>query len=302
MFMSMVSRRIQLGLLVASILIIQKIAGYGSPQTIKPVPAAGKNTSALQGALGETPKGWVVPSGYSARLVAEGSKPGHHSVLLEKKAQVTNAAPFGNIMRAFSAVPYRGTKLRFRATVRYMGDQPEGRAQMWMRVDRAKDNMGFFDNMENRPITDNAWRSYEITGPIADDAEGINLGLILKGSGKAWMDAVTIEAFDGKKWAPVPEDRLSAHFVPTAKTLDPKTEKAIVAELRERALPLATVEAGHGFDDLAPLDKIVGNARKLRPYGSWHARILPNEASAAGIPGRKERLYCLRHRSQLARE
>ena len=38
-------------------------------------------------------------------------------------------------------------------------------------------------------------------------------------------------------------------------------EQAAVQWMRQNAIPLKTVEAGHGFDDLQPLDKVVGNAR-----------------------------------------
>jgi erythromycin esterase len=261
--MNATTLRCMLILLVACTLGARMKFGFGAPQkATKPAPTTAENASMLQGKPGETPKGWFVPvEGYSARLVAEGATPGRHSVLLQKDGQSANAGPFGNIMRTFNAMPYRGKKLRFRAMVRFEGMPLFGRTQMWLRVDRQNHQMGFFDNMGNRPITNSAWRSYEITGPVADDAAFVNIGLMLLGDGKAWMDAVTIEVFDGKQWALVPSDHLSANFVPTAKALDPKTEQAIVAQLKARAVPLATVEAGHGFDDLAPLDKIVGDAR-----------------------------------------
>ena len=43
--------------------------------------------------------------------------------------------------------------------------------------------------------------------------------------------------------------------------LQPALRDAIVAELRARAIPFKTVMAGAGFDDLAALDRIVGDAR-----------------------------------------
>lgn len=93
---------------------------------------------------------------------------------------------FGNLMCNFRALPYRGKKLRFRAMVRFAGVGAESTTHMWMRIDRANNaGMGFFDNMQNRPITANAWRPYEITGPVANDAEYISIGLFLLGDGKA---------------------------------------------------------------------------------------------------------------------
>jgi erythromycin esterase len=38
-------------------------------------------------------------------------------------------------------------------------------------------------------------------------------------------------------------------------------EEAFVDWARQNAIPLKTVEAGHGFEDMAPVGKIVGDAR-----------------------------------------
>jgi C-terminal processing protease CtpA/Prc len=54
--------------------------------------------------------------------------------------------------------------------------------------------MGFFDNMNDRPIRSAEWAYYEITGEVAPDAESLNFGMMLQGSGKAWLDDVTLEA------------------------------------------------------------------------------------------------------------
>jgi len=195
-------------------------------------------------------------------MIAEGSKPGRHSVLLQHAATQSQKAPFGNLMLTFNATPYRGKKVRFSANVRFEGTGAGNQTQMWMRVDRADSaGIGFFDNMGERPITAATWKPYEITGLIDADAQYLRIGLLLLGQGKAWMDGVLVEVFDGKSWTPIPADHLSPNYVPTKEPLDPNLEKAIVAQIKEHAVPLATVEAGHGFDDLAPLDKIVGDAR-----------------------------------------
>ena len=43
--------------------------------------------------------------------------------------------------------------------------------------------------------------------------------------------------------------------------LDPQVARAVVAEIKERAIPFTAVEAGSGFDDLLPLQKAIGDAR-----------------------------------------
>lgn len=224
----------------------------------------------IQGKLGEEPKGWQVPTaGFSAHLVPINAQTAGRAALLQKEKGAKQTAPFGNLMRAFSAAPYHGKKLRFRATVRFertLGTQPNAlqpdEAHLWMRVDRANNaGMSFFDNMENRPITSPERKPYEIVGPISDDAETVLIGLLLIGEGRAWMDSATVEVWENERWTPIPEGKLVLDPTPASKALDPKLEQTLVAQLKERALPIKTVEAGHGFEDLAALDQIVGDAR-----------------------------------------
>src|SRR5436305_327158 len=76
--------------------------------------------TAFQGTAGETPKGWFVSTqGYTARIVAESAKSEEHGVLLQKNASTADSAEFGNLMRSFSAAPFRGKRLRFRASLRF---------------------------------------------------------------------------------------------------------------------------------------------------------------------------------------
>ncbi len=98
---------------------------------------------------------------------------------------------FGNLLQAIDARPWRGRIVRLRAAVR-AEVAGTGRAQLWLRVDRAGGGMGFFDNMGDRPITSPEWREYVLEGPVAGDAEQIYFGLMLLGEGKAWIDAVDL--------------------------------------------------------------------------------------------------------------
>ena len=65
-----------------------------------------------------------------------------------------------------------------------------------MRVDREGTERGFFDNMQDRPIRDPEWKPYEIVGEVAEDATSLSFGLILIGSGRAWIDDVRVEAVE----------------------------------------------------------------------------------------------------------
>lgn len=141
--------------------------------------------------------------GYPAAATDRCSKPGRRCAVLwsEKSA---SRAPFGNLMQYFDAVPYRGKQVRFRASVRV---EPAGsRGQLWLRVDRPNQQMGFFDNMGDRPISSPEWGAYEINGEVSEDAAGIALGVMLiGGEGTVYIDNVSFEVTGEVKPAPIAE-------------------------------------------------------------------------------------------------
>jgi hypothetical protein len=145
------------------------------------------------GERGQVPPGWFVPTaGYAAELSAENPRAGQHCARLAGPSRETSA-PFGNLMCALDAAPYRGKVVRLRAAVRVAGQTPQDRAQLWLRVDRTGHVMGFFGNMGDRPIRSAEWGDYEIVGDVAPDAETINLGLMLVKRGIAWLDDVRLD-------------------------------------------------------------------------------------------------------------
>jgi hypothetical protein len=150
-----------------------------------------QNLSFESGEAGAVPQGWKATSprgsanpGYAAKLTGENAKEGKYCAELASEGR---AAAFGNLMQVFDGTAYRGKRVRFRAAVRTDG-QISGQGQLWFRVDRQGGEIGFFDNMGDRPIRDREWKYYEITGDIEPDAERINIGVILVGEGKVWID------------------------------------------------------------------------------------------------------------------
>ncbi|MCH8146815.1 MAG: hypothetical protein IH987_02340, partial [Planctomycetes bacterium] len=145
------------------------------------------------GTVGDAPPGWLVdPSGpgYSAVLTEEGVKSGKQCVVLTRSAGADS--PVGNLMQSVDAAPYHGKIVRYRAAVRTSVSHPL-RVQLWMRVDRPDGTGGFFDNMNDRPITADHWQSFEIVGEVADDAKDIKIGVFVMGEGQAWIDDVSLE-------------------------------------------------------------------------------------------------------------
>ncbi|WP_207420160.1 S41 family peptidase [Desertivirga brevis] len=124
---------------------------------------------------------------------------------LYKSVRVNRSSPdnikshgFGTATRGIDAVPYRGKRFRLRSMIKTDGSGGSG--QMWVRVDRDGNKMGFFDNMDSRPVTKTQWGRYETTGTVDKDAMAIAFGVFLSGKGKVWADNFILEFEDQGKW------------------------------------------------------------------------------------------------------
>jgi C-terminal processing protease CtpA/Prc len=162
-----------------------------------PLPAP-TNLDFEQGQPGEVPPGWHLSSlgknnGYTATIVTDRPEAGRQAAQVALEGEKKDPRAFGNLLSFFDATPYRGKRIRFRAAVRAEVSGAESQAALWLRVDRENGAMGFFDNMEDRPIRSSEWKTYEITGDVAPDAKNIYLGLMLNGQGKAWIDSASFE-------------------------------------------------------------------------------------------------------------
>ena len=64
-----------------------------------------------------------------------------------------------------------------------------------MRVDGPQGEMLAFDNMDSRPIQGTKdWEKVEIVLNVPEDSSKIAFGLLLRGSGQAWLDDIEFEA------------------------------------------------------------------------------------------------------------
>ncbi|MEK6282727.1 MAG: S41 family peptidase [Acidobacteriota bacterium] len=174
----------------------QESSAQSSPGQTRALQTSLANPDFELGNLGQVPDGWISPTsgaGYAVELVEENPKSGKRAALIRNATNTqANAAPFGNLMQSIDATSLRARRVRFRTAVRIEGADPTARAQLWFRVDRPARQMGFFDNMNDRPVTSGQWQYYEIVGDIAEDASTINIGLMLMGKGKAWLDDVSL--------------------------------------------------------------------------------------------------------------
>jgi C-terminal processing protease CtpA/Prc len=118
--------------------------------------------------------------------------------------EVSTGPGFGTIIQSLDATPYRGRSIKLAAKLRAVVDGRGNQAHMWLRVDRPERQMGFFDNMGDRPVTSAEWQDVEIVGDVANDASHVVYGGFLSGRGSAWVDDVQLfVADDGGAWAPI---------------------------------------------------------------------------------------------------
>ncbi|WP_271784973.1 DinB family protein [Aquimarina algiphila] len=77
----------------------------------------------------------------------------------------------------------RSTEFRLKALVKANVNSDESSAGLWVRIDREDGLTSFFDNMADRPIIENLWKSYSIEGAINKNSSTINFGGICRHSG-----------------------------------------------------------------------------------------------------------------------
>lgn len=201
---------------ICAVTFVVSAAAQDAPKPAPAKPAALKNPGLEDGELGKVPDGWFFPpvckeAGYTLALSDVQPFAGKRCAVLSRPADAAGEG-FGNILQSFDATGYRGKRVRFRAAVRADVAGDGNQAMLWLRVDRAKDETGFFDNMADRPIKAKEWKHYEIVGDVAEDAQSIVLGMLLLGNGSAALDDVSFEIVDketkstaaAKRAAPAP--------------------------------------------------------------------------------------------------
>jgi C-terminal processing protease CtpA/Prc len=147
------------------------------------------------GELGGVPTGWHVPpvvaqAGFAVKLVDRGCHGGTRCAMMTGVANHPDNI-FGNLIQTLPAGGYTLHHIRLRAAIRVEGERT--RAQMWLRLDRADNSMAFLENMDGRPVTASAWKTYDIETNVADDVSQIVFGVMLFGGGTAWVDDVSLD-------------------------------------------------------------------------------------------------------------
>lgn len=133
----------------------------------------------------------------------------YHSIrtnsYIKKRPSQDQGASFSTIVANIDAKPYQGRTIRYTAATKAIS-LTSGTGQLWLRVDRKDNKMGFFDNMDNRPLTgsNTGWRRDTIIGKIDDDAHNISFGCFISNKGSMLVDDIKVEIETPNGWEPIP--------------------------------------------------------------------------------------------------
>jgi hypothetical protein len=99
------------------------------------------------------------------------------------------------------AIEHRGREVRFRGAVKAAVNGDDNRAQLYLGVVGPNYQTLFYDDTDNDPIVSGEWSTFEITGPVANNALFIQFGVGALGSGVVWLDDFELSVRDpGGAW------------------------------------------------------------------------------------------------------
>jgi erythromycin esterase len=120
-----------------------------------------------------------------------------------------------------------------------------GRAVLQVEVEGANGSLAYADTGEGRSAGTTAWKRFAIAVDVPREATGVAVGARIAGSGRMWLDDLAVEP---------------AVVGPAVAAPSPAPQ-AVVDWVRANAIPLAGASPDLGLDDLAPLGRLLGEAR-----------------------------------------
>jgi hypothetical protein len=158
------------------------------------------------------PPGWCDGAQFVAGAATDWSAcvvlaAGHRSLKLSSAARGPDE--FGTVMQRVPARHVAGSRLSFTAEVSAEGVQ--GEASLWLRIDDATGKALFFENLRGRGLKGTSRRSMSIELEVPRGAEWLNYGLLLVGSGEAFVDRVALVAERAGRRTRLDLDRTAAN-------------------------------------------------------------------------------------------
>jgi len=93
-----------------------------------------------------------------------------------------------SFVQTISVASKAKNKFKIEASVKLVTTDKFAKAAIWARVDNKNDEVGFFDNMADRPIKSDEWQTYTIEGTIDSDSKLLNFGGLCQFNGQFYFD------------------------------------------------------------------------------------------------------------------
>lgn len=144
-------------------------------------------------------KDWITtgtaPDKYEAYVDHNACNVGTKSATIKSITDTFEVGEYATIMQQFSAKEFLGKRVRFSGFVKTQ--DVTGWCGLWLRIDSALGVTLKLDNMQGRPIVGTKeWNYYSCVLDISEEAAIINIGILLYGSGQAWLDNVNFQEVD----------------------------------------------------------------------------------------------------------
>lgn len=98
------------------------------------------------------------------------------------------ADDWGAFIQRVPVEAHQGKNFRLQAAVKVELIDSTAEAEIWARVDKKNQRVGFFDNMMDKPIRSSHWQVYAIEGKIDHDAEYLAFGGLYSRQGRFYFD------------------------------------------------------------------------------------------------------------------
>jgi erythromycin esterase len=198
----------------------------------------------------ECSSGWLQGASghYDLRIDGSRAHSGRQSMEIHSVSSLWTSSSYGIFQRDFPLAQALGRTLRLTAFVQTEGITA-GSLEMYGEAVDAEGNSVASASLQGQgPRGDTPWTPYTIEIAVPSSAQEVYFGFQLAGNGTAWVDSLSVQV-DGRLWA----DGKPASLAPP--------NRQALSWLRKQAIPVATVEAGNGFDDLQRLKAVIGDAR-----------------------------------------
>ncbi len=106
----------------------------------------------------------------------------------QTKSDSNNTQKYAPFSQSIDAISYRGKEIKLLAKAKAQVSGKENNGHLWLKVNKENKQIGFFNNMDDRPIVIDDWKEYEIIGTVDKDAKLISFGGFLRKEGKIWFD------------------------------------------------------------------------------------------------------------------